>query len=322
MEKKKPGRAMRNLKNCWILLTGLAACTSGSEQLDNPKRGTITIAADESLRPLVDELTSGYEGIYPETHFKVDFKPEQNAILQLLQDSARIAFVTRELQEKELSMLKGQKSSYQVQNIAIDGLAVIVSRENSDSLMLLSELRAIFEGRITTWTQMKGSNQSGDITLVFDSANSSNLNFVMEKFGLKELGGIRIISAGSNEKVVAMVKSNPNYLGFIGVSWISNGHSLASEELSNGLNVFGISKVDTPKSIKEYYQPFQSGLVYKNYPLSREVYILSREGYPGLGGGLMTYIARDVGGLIIDKMGLLPRVPYPRELEVRSGQNF
>jgi phosphate transport system substrate-binding protein len=33
---------------------------------------------------------------------------------------------------------------------------------------------------------------------------------------------------------------------------------------------------------------------------------------------LMTYIARDVGGLIIQKMGLLPTVVYPRELEIKT----
>jgi phosphate transport system substrate-binding protein len=309
---------------CSLLLVTwvLSGCKSDSKELDNPRRGTITIAADESLRPLVFALTNAYEGIYPDAHFKIDYKPEQHAVLQLLRDSARIAFTTRKLTEKEQSMVQKQKGYQKAQHIATDGLAIIAGKQNTDSLITLSELKAVFEGKITDWNQLKGGNQTGLITLVFDNINASNLNFVLEKFGIKELGKLRIISAGSNEKVIALVKTNPLLMGFIGVSWISDGHSLASEELSKGLNVFGISKSANPVSVKEYYQPFQSGLEFKNYPLSREVYIISREGYPGLGGGLMTYIARDVGGLIIEKMGLLPRIPYPRELEVRTGQNF
>ena len=305
-----------------VLLSAMGSCSPDAKQLDNPRRGSITIVADESLKPLVFALTNAYEGIYPEAHFKVDYKPEQYAVLQLLQDSARIAFTTRRLNEKEQSMVQKQKGYQKAQHIATDGLAIIVGKQNTDSLITLPQLREIFEGKITSWDQLQGSNQSGLITLVFDNINASNLNFVLDKFGVKDLKKLRLVSAGSNEKVISHVKSDPLAMGFIGVSWISDGHSLISEELSEGLNVFGISKTATPGSIKDYYQPFQSGLEFKNYPLSREIYIISREGYSGLGGGLMTYIARDVGGLIIEKMGLLPRIPYPRELEVKTGRNF
>ena len=300
----------------------LSACSGGSSDLDNPRKGTITIAADESFKPLVDALTGAYEGIYPEAHFKIDYKPEQKTVLQFLQDSARIIFTTRKLTDKETESIKNKKSALQQQHIAIDGLAIVVSKVNSDSLMTLAELRAVFEGKITNWSQLPGSNQTGLITLVFDDANASNLNFIRDKFKIKDLKNLRLIAAGSNEKVISEVKKNPLYLGFVGVNWIGDGHSVISEELSKGLNVFGISKKDKPDSISDYYQPFQSGLEFRNYPLSRDVYILSLEGYPGLGGGMMTYIARDVGGLIIQKMGLIPMIRYPRQLEIRTGKNF
>lgn len=300
------------------------ACNSGSEtsQVDNPRRGSVTIAADESFKPLVDGLTKAYEGIYPESHFNVNYLPEQEAVLQLLKDSARLVIATRKLTEKESDIMKQQKGYIKYQHIAIDGLALVVSKANSDSLITMSELRAILEGKITNWSQLPGSNQTGLITLVFDDVNASNLNFVRSKFGLKDIKNLRIIASGSNEKVIDDVRSNPLHLGFIGVNWISDGHSLKSHELSEGLNVFGISQKDKPDSLSNYYQPFQAGLEFKNYPLSRDVYIISREEYSGLGGGLMTYIARDVGGLVIQKMGLIPMIRYPRQVEIRTGKNF
>ncbi|PWJ59966.1 phosphate transport system substrate-binding protein [Dyadobacter jejuensis] len=300
----------------------LAACNQSNERLDNPTRGEITVASDESFKPLVDALTNAYEGIYPNAHFILDYKPEQNAILQLLQDSARIVFATRELNDKEKEIIRRQKGSQRAQHIATDGLALVVSNANTDSLMTLRQVKEIFEGKIKTWEQLEGGNTQGLITLVFDNINASNLNFVLDKFGLKSIDHLRVISAGSNEKVIEMIRENPKYLGFIGVSWISDGHAIRSAELSKGINVLGISESDKPESKAEYIQPFQSGLEFKRYPLHRELYILSREGYSGLGGGLMTYIARDVGGLIIQKMGLLPTVPYPRQLEITTGNNF
>ncbi|KAA0990365.1 phosphate ABC transporter substrate-binding protein [Dyadobacter sp. UC 10] len=311
------------LLSCGLLgFFGLIRCGSGGESLDNPRQGTITIASDESFKPLVNSLTNAYEGIYPNTHFKIDYKPEQEAIRQLLNDSARIIFATRQLNERELEIIRKQKSSQKFQHIATDGLALVISKANADSLITMSEIQGIVEGRIKDWSQLKGGNQSGLITLVFDNANASNLNYVLDKFKVKDISKLRIISAGSNEKVIEDVRKNPLHLGFIGVNWISDGHSLASEELSKGIHVMGVSKKASPDSLSDYIQPFQSGLEFKRYPLFRDLYIISREGYSGLGGGLMTYIARDVGGLIIQKMGLLPTIPYPRELEVTTGQNF
>ncbi len=298
-------------------IAGLLRCTSSNSDLDNPRQGTITIAADESFKPLINSLTSAYEGIYPDAHFKLDYKPEQEAIRQLLNDSARMVFATRQLNDKELEIIRKQKGSQKFQHIATDGLALVIGKSNTDSLITIPELKAIMEGKLTDWAQIKGG-QEGLITLVFDNANASNLNFVLNKFGIKDIQKLRIISAGSNENVIKDVRDNPTHLGFIGVNWISDGHSLASEELSKGIRVMRVAKDAQPDSLSDYIQPFQAGLEFKRYPLHRDLYIISREGYSGLGGGLMTYIARDVGGLIIQKMGLLPTVVYPRELEVKK----
>ncbi len=156
-----------------------------------------------------------------------------------------------------------------------------------DSLITMDEVKSIVEGKITDWSQLKGSSQTGPITLVFDNANSSNLNFVMSKFNLKSIQKLRITSAGSNKNVIDEIKKNPLSLGFIGVNWISDGHDALAVELSKGIRVLGVSKSSNPASVKEYYQPFQNGLELKNYPLSRDVYIIIREGYAGLGSGMI-----------------------------------
>lgn len=301
-----------------ILLTG---CTSGN--LDNPRQGTITVVADESFRPLVASLTHAYEGIYPDAHFNVIYQPEQQAILLLLRDSARLAFTSRELNENERQIIKQQEGALKEQKIAIDGIALITGKANQDSLITLQELEGIFSGRIKDWSQLRGGgSQSGPITLVFDHANSSNLDYMLKRFGVKDVTKLPLYTSNSNEKVIEFVKENRSAIGFIGVNWISDGDAALTEELSRGLRVLGVSEKENPTSIQDYGQPFQRDLRLGRYPLARFIYIISREGYSGLGGGLMTYIARDVGGLVIEKMGLVPTIPYPRDVEVQSKQNF
>lgn len=298
----------------------LSGCTSSN--LDNPRRGTINVASDESFRPLVASLTHAYEGIYPDAHFNVTYQPEQEAILSLLRDSSRLAFTSRELNEKEREIIRQQEGSLKEQKIAIDGIALITGKANQDSLITIRELEGIFTGKIKDWSQLEGSNQTGPITLVFDYANSSNLNFMLKRFSVKDVKALRLYTSNSNEKVIDFVKENRSAIGFIGVNWISDGNAALTDELSSGLRVLGVSDKQNPTSIQDYGQPFQRDLKQGRYPLARFVYIISREGYSGLGGGLMTYIARDVGSLVIEKMGLVPTIPYPRDVEVQTKQNF
>lgn len=303
----------------FVVATLLLGCGT-TENSDNPTRGELAIAADESFYPVVNAVTKGYEGIYPDTHFKVTYKPEQEAILSLLQDSVRLVFVTRELSDSEKNVLEKKNGNYRAQHIATDGIALITSRSNPDSMITTTQLKEIFAGKITSWSQLNGKQQP--ITLVFDDVNSSNLRYMMDKFKFKDISGLRLHSAKSNEAVIEYVRKDPGAIGFIGVNWISDGDEAITHKLSQGIRVLGVSEKEKPVSVKDYFQPFQNDLRNGTYPLSRKLYILSNDGNSSLGGGLKTYIARDVGGLIIQKTGLVPTVPYPRVIEVRSEQNF
>lgn len=294
-----------------------------SSNLDNPRQGEINISADEAFRPLVSSLTHAYEGIYPDAHFNVTYVPEQKALLSLLQDSSRLVFTSRETNQNEKDIIKQQTGKLTEQKIAIDGIALITGLANQDSLITIQELEGIFSGRIKDWSQLKGNkNQSGPITLVFDNANSSNLGFMLKRFDVQDVTKLPIYTVNSNENVIKHVRENRSSIGFIGVSWISDGDAALTDELSKDMRVMGVSQKENPTSIRDYAQPFQRDLRKGSYPLARFIYIISREGHSGLGGGLMTYIARDVGGLVIEKMGLVPIIPYPREVEMQTKQNF
>ncbi len=310
----------RKMTNRTRFLIGLVAllmggCT-GKPSLDNPSQGTITIAADESFQPLVMQLTSAYEGINPNTHFNIVYKPEQQAINMMLRDSARMVIVTRTLSPDERALLDYKKIKGATEKIATDGVALIINKANTDSLITMSELGSVFSGKTKSWDQLKGGNQTVPITLVFDNNNSSNLEFMLKTLAVKDISKLRIFTTRSNKEVINYVRENPSALGFIGVNWISDSDEPLSVDLARDLRVMGVSDKENPTKRDDYFQPFQEDLGMQRYPLRRPVYILSRETHPGLGGGLINYITRDAGSLIIRKLGLWPRIPYDRIINI------
>ena len=52
--------------------------------------------------------------------------------------------------------------------IATDGVALIVNRQNADSIFNVSTLKKIFSGEITRWNQLSTDSKLGDIQVVFD----------------------------------------------------------------------------------------------------------------------------------------------------------
>lgn len=305
----------------WLCVIGsisLSCNTKKQPELDTPSRGTITVVSDESFQPVVQQLTDAYSGIYPNAKFNVVFRPEKEAIAMMLRDSARMVFCTRPLTKGEQAVLDQRKIVGKTERIATDGVALITGKPNTDSLITMDELRGLFSGRLKNWEQLKGGNQTGPVTLVFDNGNGSNIDFVLRTFAIKSIEGVRISTAKSNREVIEYVRENPRALGFIGVNWISDGDEALTAELSRDLRVLGVSDKVNPTTVKEYFQPFQRSLGLQDYPLRRPLYIISREAHPGLGGGLINYLARDAGSLIIEKLGLWPTRPYNREVYIQK----
>lgn len=293
--------------------TYLASCQE-EHPADTPSQGRITVAADESYRLLTEEITKTYQLLYPRTKFDLVFKPEREAINLMLNDKARICVVSRKLTPNEQQVLVQQKIKGSSTRIAIDGVALITSKANTDTLMTMRELRGLFTKQLTNWSQLSGGNQQGPVTLVFDNANSSNLDYILQTFGIKDITGLPVYTVKSNKQVIEYVRQHAGAIGFIGVNWISDGDTVLSAELSKDIQVVGISEKENPRSRADYFQPFQRALGLKDYPLRRDVYILSREAHPGLGSGLTNYLIRDAGSILIEKLGLWPAIPYNREV--------
>ena len=303
--------------NYSLIFTACCLILSCSKPKDNAWSGTITVASDESMKPMVDQICDAYTGISQDAHFKITYKPERETINLLLNDQARVVFTARELSPIEQKKLKERGVRYNPQPIATDGVALITNKQNTDSLITMSELTDIFSGKIKLWSELKGRKQTGKIVLVFDNANASNLDFMIQKFGIKDISKLNISAAGSNPKVIEYVRRNPYAIGFIGVNWISDGESPLSIQMAKGLRVMAVAEKEKPTR-EDYFQPSQRSLGLQDYPLRRKVYVISQEMYAGLGSGLVNYITRDSGALLVEKCGLWPTVPFNREITIKK----
>jgi len=304
---------MKPLHKIIVTISLLAGCAERDKHgnvLDTPTAGTITITADESLRPLVDAEITAFEGIYHNAHINVTYTSEGAAIEFMLNDSARLTFVTRTLADVEAKVLSDQKIVSTHRTLATGGVALIVNRQNPDTLIQLRELKKILLGEVNSWTDLRKESPSLPIEVVFDQPNSGIIRFLNDSLVAIENLPKNCFAVNGNSAVVEYVSQNPRAMGLIDVSWISDRDDSTANSFLNSIRVLGISRDSV------FYQPYQAYIAQGKYPLRRHVVMISREARAGLASGFMAFIASDKGQRIVLKSGLVPATMPIRIIEV------
>lgn len=111
--------------------------------------GKIIIAGSSSVTPLMEKLKESYEKINPNVEIEIQQSDSTTGVNSVVEGIADIGMASREIKESEL------KKGINAQVLAIDGLAVIVNKENPINNLKKEDVRKIFLGEITSWEQVK-----------------------------------------------------------------------------------------------------------------------------------------------------------------------
>jgi phosphate transport system substrate-binding protein len=285
----------------FALFIGLLSCQSNTNRDqtvhdDSPVRGSITIAADESVKRIIDAEVQIYQMNYPAAKLNVVYMPENKAIQNMMADEARIAAVTRELNEKEKAILTSKGYPTAPTIIALDGVALIINKKAGIKSVSLDDLKAIFEG--------KSKMQIG-----FDNSNSSNLNFLKKKLGISDISKAKISAAAGTEDLIKFIEKDAGTIGVIGMSWISDIDSKVGKDIERRVKILNVSN-----GKDKAYPPTGYWLGERKYPLERVIYLHIKESHWGLGRGFQKFACSQSGQLIIEKEGLQPYFFFDKQI--------
>lgn len=291
--------------------------TADAEPTDTPTSGRVAISVDETFAPILEAQVDTFQKLYTEAHVQATYQPEDSVMLDLLNNKVQLAIVSRELNTEEKAELIKQNMLPHATKIGIDGLAIILHPSNPDSLLTITQLRAIFSGQTTSWKQLDRKKKLGDINVVFDANRSSTLRFVRDSLLRGQPLTKRVFAVNSNPEVLDYVAAHPTAIGVVGVNWVSDFDDPKVRGFLRKVRVAAITARPNPTK-DDYIQPYQVYLAPKppqllrdhpelqNYPLRRDIYVISREARAGLGTGFVSFVAGQKGQLIFQKSGLMP----------------
>jgi len=267
-------------------------------------KGNLDITVDETVKPIVDDQVAVFEGTYYGAKIAVKPKSEAELINDLLNQKAKVVVTARNLTQEELSRFEKSKIKPRVTPFATDAIAFVTNKSNNDTLIALKTVIDFMQGK--TNTGIKG--------LVFDNPNSSTVRYMKELAKVKDVPKTGVFSFKTNDEVIKFVSENDGMIGVVGVNWLSQP-SPNMIDIIKKINVLSVKGLNDTK----YYNPTQNDLAEVKYPLARDLFIINCQGYSGLGMGLSSFIAGDIGQRIVLKSGLLPVRTPGRKLQIRNG---
>ena len=284
-----------------------SSCNNSAKTENNsPFMGSINLSVDETLRPIADAQVNVYTHTYPGAKINIRYVPENQCVEDLLNDSSQVIFLGRPLNEQEKTVFRQKNFTPKSLKIATDAIALVVNKTDKDTVMTMDKISRIFRGQDT------------DKVIVFDNAQSGTVNYIVKKFGLNNMPK-NVFAAKSNLDAVKYVSENPKTLGVIGWCWISDTDDPTTTKIFSEVNLVNVVTLDS-SSKGEAFKPYQINLAQDKYPLSREVFIIPREGSMGLTLGFTNFVLGAIGQTIILKSGILPAHQVPRVIEIDTQQ--
>ena len=128
---------------------GYISATQNPAYIATGKKGKITVAGSSSVTPVMEKLAEAYEKLNPEIKIEVQMSDSTTGVNSALNGVCEIGMASRELKDSEKA-----KGALQIK-IAIDGIAVIINKENPTASASIQSVKDLYIGTISKWGYVK-----------------------------------------------------------------------------------------------------------------------------------------------------------------------
>ena len=206
-----------------LLVAALTGCgtTNTDTQKDNGQvSGTVSTDGSTSMEKVIGFLSEAY--MNKNSAVKVTYNPtgSGSGIKAVQAGSCDIGLASRDLKPEEATDLNGTV-------VAIDGIAMIVNKENLVKDLTIEQIAALYKGEITNWSEVGGAD--APVVLIGREAASGTRD------GFESITDTEDACKYNQEltstgDVVQTVSSNPNAIGYASLASVKDTVKLISVE--------------------------------------------------------------------------------------------
>jgi len=270
-----------------LSLFALAACGGNTETPDGDTSGTqggssdqnqvIQVIGSTSVEPLITALADQFSSQNSNIQVQIQAPGSSGGIKAANEGSADIGMSSREL--------KGEEEGYGLTTytMALDGIAVVVNKENPVTDLTSQQIGQIFTGTITNWKEVGGSDE--EILLVVREAGSGTRDAFEELLKLEEVAEDRAIIADSTNAVSQNIAGKKDAIGYVSLGSLN----------TNAVNAVAVDGVVCSAE----------NIVNKSYKISRPFLLLTKGTVSAPVQSFLDFVLSDDAQALINEKGFI-----------------
>lgn len=175
--------------------------------------GTVTLAGSTSMEKVCEALMEGFMEKYPEITVTTEYTGSGAGIESLAAGSVDIGNASRHVKDEEAA-------NGAVENvIALDGIAVIVDKDNTVTDLTSEQLASIYKGEIANWSELGGNDEA--IVVIGRESGSGTRDAFEELNDIKDACNYaqELDSTGA---VLAKVSTTPGAIGYVSLDVVDD----------------------------------------------------------------------------------------------------
>ncbi|MDD6190102.1 MAG: phosphate ABC transporter substrate-binding protein [Firmicutes bacterium] len=219
---------------CAVMALGaLAGCGSNSEEPSGETGGTVATDGSTSMEAVIGSLGEKFMEENPDISFTYNPTGSGTGITAVSEGRCDIGLSSRDLKDEE------KDAGLEATEVALDGIAVVVNSENEVSDLSMEQIKDIYTGKITNWSELGGADS--EIVLIGREAGSGTRDGFESITETEEQCAYRqeLTSTGD---VITTVSKNPNAIGYASLAAVDesvktvtvDGVSPSEDTISDG----------------------------------------------------------------------------------------
>ncbi|MDD1681138.1 MAG: phosphate ABC transporter substrate-binding protein [Methanoregula sp.] len=250
------------------------------------ERQTIKISGSTTVLPIIQKAADQYMAAHSNADIQISGGGSGVGIQAIGAKTVDIGMSSREVTTAE----KTKYPAFVITPVAQDGIAIIVNPANEIQHITLDQIKNIYLGKTTMWTEITGANVPGtnnQIVVIGRDSASGTRSYFDEVLLAKKTPAKQMLEKNSNGAVLQTVAQTPGSIGYVSIGFISNDvKALPIWYNADRIVLPGLATVKD-----------------KSYPVSRELYVITNGQPSGLAGDFIQYILSEEGQKIVRDEG-------------------
>jgi phosphate transport system substrate-binding protein len=253
----------------------ISGCNRNTGNGGDELEGSITINGSTSVAPVVQVLAEEFMALHKNVQIHVQSTGSSAGIRAAQENTSEIGMTSR--------ALKAEEKTVKEFTLAKDAIVIVVNKANPVSAITLEQIRKIYLGEITNWSELGGADVP-IIVVTRETGSGTRGAFEDIVMNKQEIMASAIVQ-GSTGAVRTAVENDPNAIGYVSLAALTDG--------VKGLAVDGVNASEAT-------------ILNGTYKIARPFILMTHDTPEGLAKAFLDFCLSSEGQSLVREEGLVP----------------